>query len=139
MKIKSAILALGMVIPLWGFSQDNNCLKFKDGTFKVTDPTTKKVCIITRKGEVQTERMEDSDLTYDFTITWLDDCTYTVKPTATTIDRNRDVLKVGMMTVKIIKTTDTSYTQKIEIENNPEFKRFDQVYVVRKKEKKTLD
>lgn len=139
MKLKTAILTLGLLLPLWGFSQDDGCLKFKNGTFKVTDPETKKVCIITRKGDTQTERMEDSDQTYDFKITWVDNCKYTVKPTATTIERNRDVLKAGMLTVEIIKTTDSSYTQKVQVETNPKFTRYDEVYIVKKKEKKTLD
>ena len=83
--------------------------------------------------------MEDYDETYYFNIEWINDCTYTVTPTATTIDRNRDVLKAGTMTVKIVKTTDSSYTQKVRVTSNPKFRRYDEVYVVKKKEKKALD
>ncbi len=135
---KTAFYIFMLLIPIWGFSQEG-CLKFRNGTFKVTDPASKKVCIITRDGDIQTERMEDSDETYDFNIEWINDCTYTVTPTATTIDRNRDVLKAGTMTVKIVKTTDSSYTQKVRVTSNPKFRRYDEVYVVKKKEKKALD
>ena len=135
---KAAFYIFMLLIPIWGFSQEG-CLKFRNGTFKVTDPASKKVCIITRDGDIQTERMEDSDETYDFNIEWINDCTYTVTPTATTIDRNRDVLKAGTMTVKIVKTTDSSYTQKVRVTSNPKFRRYDEVYVVKKKEKKALD
>lgn len=135
---KTAFYIFMLLIPIWGFSQEG-CLKFRNGTFKVTDPASKKVCIITRDGDIQTERMEDSDETYDFNIEWINDCTYTVTPTPTTIDRNRDVLKAGTMTVKIVKTTDSSYTQKVRVTSNPKFRRYDEVYVVKKKEKKALD
>ena len=131
---KAAFYILMMLITALGFSQEG-CLKFRNGKFKVTDPASKKVCIITRDGDIQTERMEDSDETYDFTIEWINDCTYTVTPTPTTIDRNRDVLKAGTMTVKIVKTTDTSYTQKVRVASNPKFRRYDEVYVVKEEKK----
>ena len=139
MKIKTVILSMGLFLLLSGFNKQNDCLKFRNGTFKIIDPATKKVCIITRKDDIQTERMEDSAETYDFKIKWVDDCTYTVEPTATTIERNREVLKVGLMTVTIVKTTDSSYTQKIQVEKNPDFQRFDNVFIVKKKERKTMD
>ncbi len=125
------------LIPFLGLAQD--CSKFKDGAFKITDPVTKKVCIITREGNTQTERMEDASEVYDFEINWLDDCTYTVNPTAATSARNKDVLKAGTMTVKIIKVTDTSYTQRVTVANNPKFRRVDEVYMVQEKKKEEAD
>ena len=130
MKLKTAFFTLAMLVSFFGFSQES-CLQFHEGTFRVTDPASKKVCIITREGDTQTERMEDSEETYDFTINWLNDCTYTINPTPSTIARNKEVLKAGTMTVKIIKTTDSSYTQKVRVANNPKFRRYDEVYVVK--------
>ena len=130
--MKGKITLLMLAATFFGYSQ--SCAKFKNGTFKVTDPGSKKVCIITRDGNTQTERMEESDQTYDFDIVWIDDCTYTVTPTAATAARNKDVLKAGTMTVKITKTTDTSYTQKVIVANNPKFRRVDEVFMVEKKE-----
>ena len=142
MKLKTTLFAL-LILPVFGYSQ-GSCLKHKDGTFKVTDPATKKVCIITRKGNTQTERMEDTPEIYDFTINWIDDCTYTINPTPATSARNKDVLKAGTMTVKIIKATDTSYTQRVTVANNPKFRRVDEVFAIadkkeEKKEKKEED
>ena len=130
--MKAMIFAAVLLATLASYSQ--SCAKFKNGTFKVTDPGSKKVCIITRDGNTQTERMEESDQTYDFDIVWIDDCTYTVTPTAATAARNKDVLKAGTMTVKITKSTDTSYTQKVTVANNPKFRRVDEVFVVEKKD-----
>jgi len=110
------------------------CTKFKEGTFKVTDPGTKKVCIITRSGNVQTERMEDAPEVYDFDIVWIDDCTYTVSPTPATAARNKDATKAGTMTVKITRAKDSTYVQRIRVANNPKFRRADTVYLVKQKD-----
>ena len=91
-------ITLFALLPVFGYSQ-SKCDPFKNGTFKVTDPASKKVCIITRDGNIQTEKMEDDAEVYDFDIVWLDDCTYTVSPTAATAARNKDTLKAGTMTV----------------------------------------
>lgn len=130
MKIKITIFSIFLLLPLLGFSQDTGCAKYRYGTFKVTDPATKKVCIITREGDVQTEKMEDTEEVYDFNLVWIDDCTYTVTPTAASLARNKELNKSGTMTVKIIKTTDTSYFQRITVANNPKFRRMDEVFVV---------
>jgi len=121
-----------LLFSLMGYSQ-GKCDNYKNGTFKFTDPKTKKVCFITRDGNKQTEKMADSEEAYDFDIVWIDDCTYTVSPTPATSARNQDVLKVGTMTVKIIKAKDSSYTQRITVANNPKFRRLDEVFVVRDK------
>lgn len=132
MKLKTAMTVLLMLCAIVGYSQIN-CAKYKNGTFKLTDPKSQKVCIITRDGDKQTEKMEESEEAYDFDIVWLDDCTYTVSPTAATAARNPEVLKAGTMTVKITKTKAKSYTQKITIATDPKFSRVDEVFVVEDK------
>ena len=118
-----------------GYSQVG-CAQYRNGKFKVTDPKSQKVCIITREGDTQTEKMEESEEVYDFDIKWLDDCTYIVTPTPATIARNKDVLKAGTMTVKISKVKDSSYVQNITVANYPKFKRVDTVFLVEEKESK---
>ena len=120
------------LLPFIGFSQDS-CAKFKNGTFKVTDPATKKVCIIKRDGNIQTEKMEDAEEVFDFDIVWLDDCTYTVSPTPATAARNKNATKAGTMTVKITKAKDSSYVQRITVANNRKFRRLDEVFLVAEK------
>jgi len=125
---KITCIALFSFLPVFGYSQ--KCTDFKNGTFKVTDPATKKVCILTRDGNTQTEKMEDAEEVYDFDIVWVDDCTYTVTPTPATAARNIDTLKAGTMTVKIFKAKEGSYMQHVTVANNPKFRRIDEVFVV---------
>ncbi|KOS05519.1 hypothetical protein AM493_05340 [Flavobacterium akiainvivens] len=127
--LKKISLCLLLSLPLLGLAQ-KNCALFKNGTFKLTDPATKKVCIIIRKDNVQTEKMEDAEEVYDFNIVWIDDCTYTVTPTAATAARNKDTLKAGTITVTITKTKENSYIQRVTSANNPKFRRIDEVFVV---------
>lgn len=133
MIVKTKLSAFMLLLSLVGYSQNVDCSKYKNGTFKLTDPKTKKVCIITRDGNKQTEKMEDAEEVYDFDIVWIDNCTYTVSPTPATAARNKDVLKAGTMTVKITKTKDDSYIQKATVANNPKFRRIDEVFVVKEK------
>lgn len=133
MKRKITFFVIALLLPLLGMAQAKDCLKYRNGTFAVTDPASKKVCIITRNGNTQTEKMQDADEVYDFNIVWIDDCTYTVSPTPATIARNKDVTKAGTITVKIIKTNESSYVQRITVANNPKFRRIDEVFLVPEK------
>jgi hypothetical protein len=112
-----------------GYSQAN-CAKFRNGTFKFTDPESKKICIIKRDGDTQTERVENADEVYEFSVTWTDSCSYNITPTSSTIQKKPDVLKLGTMTVKITPVTDSTYVQLIKVANSPKFKRRDEVTLV---------
>jgi hypothetical protein len=112
-------------------SAQSKCAQVREGKFKVTDPKTKKVCLITREGETQTEKLEEAEEAFTFDIKWLDDCTYTLTPTAATLARNKDVKDIGTMTVKITQVKEDSYTHKVTVANNPKFKRVDEVFVVK--------
>jgi len=89
-------------------AQAINCKKFKNGTFKMTYQG--KSGIIKRNGNTQDEYFDGSKIpTMSFTVKWLDECTYTLDPTAATRKRNPAIPKDGIMTVKITKTTANSY------------------------------
>jgi hypothetical protein len=91
------------------FAQVPNCKKFKTGNFKMTYEGKKG--LIKRYGNTQEEYLNgDGKPTMVFTINWINDCTYTLTPTAATRKAFRDIPKEGTMTVTIIKTTATSYT-----------------------------
>lgn len=128
--MKTILTLIICTFPCFGYSQAKDCAKFKHGTFKLTDPVTKKVCIITRDGNTQTEKMEESDEVYDFDVVWLDDCTFTLTPTAASAAKNKDVLKVGTMTVKITQTKEGSYIQRATVATNPKFRRIDELFEV---------
>ncbi|KGO86559.1 hypothetical protein Q765_10045 [Flavobacterium rivuli WB 3.3-2 = DSM 21788] len=133
---KITFIAFTLLLSFFTNAQEKTCSKFKEGTFKVTDPTSKKICYITRKGNVQTEKMENAEEVYDFDIVWIDDCTYTVSPTPATAARIKDINKAGTMTVMITRAKDSSYVQRIKIANKPKFRREDKVYLVKNEENK---
>lgn len=132
MKLNYTLILFFCLLPLLSRAQID-CSKFKEGTFSITDPKSKKISFITRNGNIQTEKMEESEEIYDFDIVWVDDCTYTVSPTPATAARIKDVNKAGTMTVRITKVKDSTYVQRITIANNPKFRRADTVYLVKSK------
>ena len=134
---KITFIAFTVLLSFFTQAQDRACSKFKEGTFKVTDPASKKISYITRKGNIQTEKMENAEEVYDFDIVWIDDCTYTVSPTPATPARIKDVNKSETMTVMITRAKDSSYTQRIKIATDPKFRREDKVYLVKSEEKKS--
>jgi len=90
-------------------AQEVNCKKFRNGTFKMTYEGKKG--IIERKGTQQDEYLNGSGTpTFSFTVKWLNDCTYTLEPTALTRKKYPDMPKDATMTVKIVKTTANSYS-----------------------------
>lgn len=119
-----------LALSLTGAAQ-SKCAQVREGKFKVTDPKTKKVCLITREGETQTEKLEEAEEAFTFDIKWLDDCTYTLTPTAATLARNKDVKDIGTMTVKITKVKEDSYLHQVTVANNPKFRRVDEVFMVK--------
>ncbi|MFP9113321.1 hypothetical protein ACLI1A_05230 [Flavobacterium sp. RHBU_3] len=123
------LFAFALLLNLALYGQEG-CTKFKDGTFKVTDPATKKTSIITRSGNKQTEKMEDAEEVYDFDVVWVDDCTYTITPTAATAARNETLQKAGTMLVKITKVKEHSYIQRVTVASNPKYRRIDEVFLV---------
>lgn len=125
---KITFYCLLLMLPILSFAQD--CSRFKNGTFKVTDPTTKKVCIIKRDGNIQTEQMDGAEEIYDFDLVWTSDCSYTITPTAATAARNKDLQKAGTMMVRITKTKENSYVQRVTVASNPKFRRMDEVFIV---------
>ena len=120
-------------IPQFSLAQVKDCSKFKDGKFRLKNPKTKKIAIITRDGDKQTEKMQDEPEEYDFDIKWIDACSYTVTPTPATSARNKKVVDLGTMTVTITKMTDSSYTQTVKIANYPKYRRTDEMVIVREK------
>lgn len=129
MRFKKLCILFLVVSFRFGYAQ-TDCTAFKNGTFTFTDKNNRSYTII-RDGNKQTEKIEDEQEVYDFTIKWTDSCTYTVTPTAATIKKNKAILKLGTMTVKITPKTDTSYVQLVRVANSPKFKRRDEVFIVK--------
>jgi hypothetical protein len=94
------------------FGQSLDCAKFRNGRFKITDANAGGVFVLDRRGDYQVENNQSLKQTLKFKVTWLDDCTYTLK--LDKVLRNENNLPIPgnmIVTVKITSTTANSYTQ----------------------------
>jgi len=109
-KIVCYILFASLVVAVK--SQTVDCFKFKNGKFKITDANAGGVTIIERKGDYQVENNEGLKMTLRFKITWLNDCSYTLKLESILRNDNKLPFPADMvLKVKIIETTKNSYFQ----------------------------
>jgi hypothetical protein len=72
--LKYFLIILLATFSLNGFSQEIKCKKFKNGTYVTVDSKYDK--IIVRKGKKQIELDRKTGLKIEFTIKWMDKCTY---------------------------------------------------------------
>ena len=86
-----------------------NCQKFKDGTF-IMENDGRKTKII-RRGNTQFEFFDGDPTPLPFHVKWIDECTYTLSPKEEYFKTHPGAPRDGIVTVKIFKTTATSYTQ----------------------------
>ena len=94
------------------FSQSADCFKFKEGKFKITDVNAGGITVIDRRGGYQVENNEGMKATLKFKVTWLDDCTYTLKLDVILRNENKIPFPTDMiLKVKILATSANSYTQ----------------------------
>lgn len=103
-------------------AQDPDCARYHEGRFSIADEDGGSPTIITRKGSRQREEADGTVLS--FKVTWLDECTYTLRirkvlrnPKKHTFDPDL-VLKV-----EIIGTDSDSYVQRSTAEG------YDLVYI----------
>ena len=95
-----------------GLAQSLDCAKFKNGRFKITDANAGGVFVLDRRDGYQVENNQGLKQTLRFKVTWLDDCTYTLK--LDKVLRNENNLPIPenwILTVKITSTTANSYFQ----------------------------
>lgn len=90
--------------------QKLECQKFANGSFKIVDSETG-TSFITRYGTRQSEITEGRKDSTIFTVTWIDDCTYTLTPTEETLKKYPSLPNNAVLTVTIIETKDKSYIQ----------------------------
>jgi hypothetical protein len=90
------------------YSQPNKCRKFRNGTFTIALPEYRNY-LVKRNGKTQSESDQNDKSTY--LVTWIDDCTYTLKPTKETLRLTPGFPKNGYYKVKIIQVKENSYIQ----------------------------
>jgi hypothetical protein len=103
-------LFLSFIVTI-AFCQSPGCYRFKEGKFKITDANAGGITVIDRRGNYQEENNEGMKMTLKFKVTWLDDCTYTLKLDTILRNDNKIALPKDMiLKVKILATTTNSYT-----------------------------
>lgn len=98
------------------YSQETNCVKLREGKFKIVDEVTGDY-YIERKGNKQMEYSSRKDGTVEFDVKWLDACTYQLSG-ARHIDGNaidEDVKQMQRITVttQIIEIKEHSYIARV--------------------------
>ncbi|MGG9960458.1 hypothetical protein [Ferruginibacter sp. SUN106] len=108
----SFALALLFLSATTAFSQTADCFKFKEGKFRIADTRVGVVTIAERRGGYQTESSESLKAVVRFSITWQDNCSYTLKLDKVIRNENKIDFPSNLeIHVKIIATSGRSYTQ----------------------------
>lgn len=111
---KIIIVALLFLPALAAFSQPTDCFKFKEGKFRISDTRLGVVTIADRRGGYQAESSEALKAVVRFSITWQDDCSYTLKLDKVIRNENKIDFPSNLeIHIKIIATSGKSYTQEI--------------------------
>ena len=94
------------------FSQTPDCVKFREGKFRIADTRAGAVIIADRNSIYQTETSEALKAVVRFRISWQDNCSYTLKLDKVMRNENKINFPSDLeIKVKIIQTTDGGYTQ----------------------------
>ncbi len=93
-------------------AQESNCEKFKNGHFIIPKDSHAPESTIIRNGSIQTEQVKGSKEVSEFVVEWVDECTYTLTPTAKTRKLYKNLPKDATLTVEIIEVKKNSYIQR---------------------------
>ena len=114
MRQKIIILILLLLPAAAAFSQLLDCSKFREGKFKTADPRVGAIVTTDRSRNYQTESTEALKLIIRFSISWQDNCSYTLKLDKVLRNENKvDVPNNLTINVKIVETHAGSYVQEL--------------------------
>jgi hypothetical protein len=112
MKLTTLTTILISLIATNVLGQNIECKKIKNGYFKILKDSISEESFISRNSSSQTETIKGKYIASEFQVDWIDDCTYTLTPTKSTLLQLEGAPKDVMLTVKIIETKEKSYIQK---------------------------
>ena len=93
-------------------AQNMNCEKFKNGEFRILKDSVSEGSLISRKGNLQTERIIGKKERIELIVNWIDKCTYTLKPKDMSLEKFKGLPKNALLKVEIIEIKENSYIQK---------------------------
>ena len=105
---KITLILILTFITMGLFAQAPNYKKFRTGTFKMS--FNNQSVIVKRSATMQLEYLNGSKIPASFTVNWLNSFTYTLTPAKDFLAKHPAVPKNALITTKIIKTTQNSYT-----------------------------
>ena len=109
---KPILFLLCIACGLASEGQTPDCGKFHEGKFRIADTRAGVVTIADRNSIYQTESSETLKAVVRFKISWLDNCSYTLRLDKVIRNENKINFPSNMeVKVKIIQTSDNSYTQ----------------------------
>ncbi|KAB1160340.1 MULTISPECIES: hypothetical protein [Tenacibaculum] len=111
--MKKLILLLFFITSI-AYSQSNikdlNCSLFKVGNFKIVDDLSG-ITNIKRTSKYQIEENKKHNYKIKLVVTWINDCTYQLKPVEDLLNPQNKNLPEMILTCKIIKKTKNGYLQ----------------------------
>lgn len=113
--MKHLFLFISIFLMQHAISQAVDCASVREGTFTLVDIQVGNSTLI-RDGQYQYEIQDGSTDTTVFEVTWVDSCTYTLKPTAETLTKNPNWPKNLLLTFAIREVNEKGYT--FEANNN---------------------
>lgn len=101
-----------LIFPIAVFSQTPDCLKFREGKFRIADTRAGVITIADRNSMYQTETSETLKAVVRFRITWQDNCSYTLRLDKVLRNENKINFPPGLeIKVRITATSNSGYTQ----------------------------
>ena len=121
------LLILALILTSISFGQ-NDCKKYRNGTFKYVDKDSGNVFLIKRKGNIQYEEIEGEAEVYAFHVKWISDCMYTLYPTKETLERNKEF--GGYLYVEITDIREKSIVLRSTMKEHPEMIIYSEVTIL---------
>lgn len=112
--MRTIILAFfGMFCLSSASAQELDCVKVKNGFFKLKDVNNGTTVLISRKGNIQTEEIVELGLKFSLEIVWLTECSYVLKkPVLLKGDPSFAMPENLVVTSEIISVSNKNYVVK---------------------------
>lgn len=110
--MKKILLMITGVLPVFAsFSQAKDCRRYHNGTFTDVNEETGITTLIERNADLQTETTDGGKTKAVFSLKWINDCSFTLRPTGPTLSKHPDWPKDAVFTIEITETGEDGYKQ----------------------------
>ena len=109
------LLFFALLNSFFSITAQENCEKFKNGTFKMSDPAINFACTIIRNDSIQVEKIDGTNQQSTYRVKWTSPCEYELQM----IEGNPEGVafyKDKALKVNIISTEEDNYTYEARID-----------------------